>query len=299
MDFDERELKAFLAVAECGSLGRASRQANLTQPALSRLVQRMEERLQQPLFDRTTRGMVLTDPGALLLRHARHLLAEMDTLRDELAAYRGLRRGVVRVGAAAAVMRTLVATHVGRMLADNPDLTFEAMEDVDSGLVRALEQRLIDLAITSGRVEDDAEDVLCLGQCDHTDLFAVFCAADHPIADSPDLASVFAQGWVMPDAGMTPRTRFDALARQLGHQARVVARTSSVETMIAIAGASRLLCWLPVPLLAPYVAGGQLRRLDVPALETQRQFWVYRRRAGLLPDAARFFLRYMPVLPPG
>ncbi|MET3471049.1 DNA-binding transcriptional LysR family regulator [Novosphingobium sp. 1529] len=297
MDFDERELKAFLAVAECGSLGRASRQANLTQPALSRLIHRMEERLQQPLFDRTTRGMVLTDPGVLLQRHARHLLADMHTLRDELAAFRGLRRGVVRIGATAAVMRTLVATHAGQMLADNPDLAFEAIEDVDSGLVRALEQRQIDLAITSGRVEQDAADAQCLGRCDHADMFAVFCAADNPIADSPDLASVFAHGWVMPEAGLTPRIRFETLAAQLGHQARVVARTSSVETMIAIAGASQLLCWLPVPLLEPYVASGRLRQLSVPALETWRQFWVYRRRAGVLPDAAQRFLRYLPIVP--
>lgn len=45
MDFDERQLRAFIAIADTGSLGRAARVVNLTQPSLSRLVQGIEERL--------------------------------------------------------------------------------------------------------------------------------------------------------------------------------------------------------------------------------------------------------------
>jgi hypothetical protein len=60
MDFDERQLRAFLAIADTGSLGRAARVVNLTQPSLSRLVQTMEARLGHRLFERGGKGMALT-----------------------------------------------------------------------------------------------------------------------------------------------------------------------------------------------------------------------------------------------
>jgi len=270
----------------------------LTQPSLSRLIHRMEDRLEQPLFERTTRGMVLTVPGELLLRHARHLLADMDSLRDELAAHRGVQRGVVRIGAVASVMRTVVAAAVGRMIEGRPTLRFEAREAVNSLLVQQLDLREIDLAVTADKIDDDA--IRAIGRCGYTDSFAVFGASDHPLLrGAPTLRELFAEGWVMPGIGYTPRIRFEALVRQLGYHVCVSVETDTVETMIAISAASQLLCWLPLPIAAPAVAQGLIRRLPTPSLEIDRQFWVYCRRNGILPDAAREFVRHLPLVAEG
>ncbi|MFD2782692.1 LysR family transcriptional regulator [Novosphingobium pokkalii] len=89
MDFDERHLRAFLAVAETGSLGRAAAVVNLTQPSLSRMIQAMEQRLGHKLFERQSKGMALTAAGEILLPHARLLAFEMRAARDQLDALRG------------------------------------------------------------------------------------------------------------------------------------------------------------------------------------------------------------------
>ncbi|WP_420540996.1 LysR family transcriptional regulator [Novosphingobium humi] len=280
-------------MAITGSLGRAAAQVHLAQPSLSRLVQRMETQLGQPLFDRTTRGMVLTEVGQVLFRHARHLLADMDTLRDELSAFRGLRRGVVRVGAVAAVMRGLVVNAAARMLEHSPAVRIDAREDVNSVLLQALDQREIDLVVTAGEISDEA--FHCIGCCEYSDSFAVFCAYDHPIASKPALEEIFARQWVMPGSAFSPRVRFEALARSLGHKVCVGMETNSVEAMATMCQASQLLSWLPVPLMMPRVEQGLVRRLDVPALELRRHFWVYRRSRSLLSDAAREFLRHLPI----
>lgn len=293
MDFSERELRAFFAVAKAGTLGRAAGLANLAQPSLSRLVQRMETRMGQPLFERTTRGMVPTAAGELLLHHSRHLLADFDQIRLELDALRGLRRGVARVGAVASVMRTLVAQTAADMLAVFPELKIEVREGVNSELRDALERREIDLLIAWGEIDDEA--MVCLGRCDYIDSFAVFCAASHPISNAPGLEELFAEKWVMPGYGMSPRVLFEGLAKQMGQAAEVCVEAGSVETMVAIAAASRLLCWLPVPLMADHVRLGGLRQLTVPALQTGRTFSVYCRRSGLIPEAARAFLRFLPL----
>ena len=296
MDLDERQLRGFLAVAETGSLGRAARQVNLTQPSLSRQIQSMEDRLGQQLFERGTRGMALTAAGELLLPHARHLLFEMQNTRDELAALRGLKRGTVRVGAVVAVLRTLVAETVGKMLQAAPSLKVELLEGVNDELLDALLTRQVDLVVTAGALSHP--ELRTMGTCDYRDRFAVFAARHHPLPDTPSVAAVLAQGWVMPPRGSTPRVTFEALDDRLAMpRPRIAVETTSVETMIAVAARSDLLCWLPEPLLAAHLANGTLRRIDLPQFVTERRFLLYRRDGGLLPDAAREFIKHFRFEP--
>lgn len=294
MDFDERQLRAFLAIAETGSLGRAARIANLSQPSLSRLVKGMEDRLGHALFERGSKGMALTAAGELLAVHARHIVSEMQNVRDELAALSGLKRGVVRIGAVAAVMRTLVAQTVGKLLCSSPDLRVELVEAVDGELLDALVTRRIDLVVAASPL--DHPEVQQIGQGAYRDRFAVYGAANHSLPASPTLRDVLAQDWVMPGPAFTPRQTFERLLTTLGFPPpRVAVEAASVEVMIAVSARSRLLCWLPEPLLAAHVASGTMRKFDVTALETERGFLLHRRRSGLLPDAARRFVELFPL----
>lgn len=296
MDFDERQLRGFVAVAETGSLGRAAREVNLTQPTLSRQIQGLEDQLGQRLFERESRGMALTAAGELLVPHARHLLFEMQNTRDELAALRGLRRGTVRVGAVAAVLRTLVAETVGRLNVGAPDIKVELLEAVDDELVDALLTRQVDLVVTSGAVS--RPELHAIGICAYRDRFAVFCASDGPLAEGGGVDEVLAREWVMPPQGSTPRVAFEALVDSLSMpRPRIVVETTSVETMIAVTLNSNLLCWLPEPLMQAHLANGSVRRIDVPQLAIERQFLLYRRGSGLLPDAAREFVSHFPLQP--
>ncbi|KUR77485.1 LysR family transcriptional regulator [Novosphingobium sp. Fuku2-ISO-50] len=300
MSFDERHLRAFLAIADTGSLGRAAHVVNLTQPSLSRVLQAMERQLGHRLFDRESKGMVLTHAGEVLLLHARLLAFEMQAARDELDALVGLRRGAVRIGAVAAVMRALVAPSAGRMLEDNPQLRLELLEAVDGDLLDGLLRRQIDLAITAGAL--DSAEVELIGLCDYADRFSVFCAKGHPRLGEGmvDATMLMAEGWVMPPADATPRRQFSALVQTLGLEpARIVAESASVEAMIALVAHSSLLGWLPEPLLAAHLAQQAVMLVAAPQFVRERRFFLYRRRTGLLPDAARRFLRYLPLVPGG
>lgn len=294
MEFDERQLRAFVAVAETGTLGRATRIANLTQPSLSRLIHAMELRLGHRLFDRESRGMVLTPAGELLLEHARVLVFEMEAARAELDALSGLRRGTVRIGGVASVMRTVVARTLGVLLAQAPQLSVETHEAVDSELRDALLQRRIDLAVTADIF--DHPGIRLVGRVDHEDRFAVFCSAENPLPDRPSLEDLSRSGWVMPDNEATPRQLFESVLRQHGFgPAHVPVESASVEMMIAVASATDLLCWLPEPLVAARLADGTLRKLDSPIFDRPRAFYLHRRSTGLLPDAPQRFVDIFPL----
>src|SRR5688572_32780995 len=101
MTLDPRQLKVFLAVAKSGSLGLAAESLHVTQPALSRIIRRLEAQLGVPLFERCTTGMELTSYGRALLPHASLLSAEAALAVEQINALRGLGQGTLRIGAVA------------------------------------------------------------------------------------------------------------------------------------------------------------------------------------------------------
>jgi len=87
---DLRQLRYFVAVAEAGSLTRAAGELHIAQQSLSEQIRALEAQLGAPLFERSSRGVNLTDVGTVLLREARPLLAQAErTLETTRRAARG------------------------------------------------------------------------------------------------------------------------------------------------------------------------------------------------------------------
>ncbi len=79
------QLRHFMKVAELQNFTRAAEQVGLSQPALSRSVARLEDELGQPLFERQTRKVALTDAGSLLVDRARRVLLMVDDMTAEIS----------------------------------------------------------------------------------------------------------------------------------------------------------------------------------------------------------------------
>ena len=82
MELDQ--LRYFLRVADRGSFTRASEDLMISQPALSRSIQKLEEELGQPVFERKTRSVALTDAGILLQARAQQVLSILEDTKAEI-----------------------------------------------------------------------------------------------------------------------------------------------------------------------------------------------------------------------
>ncbi|MGW4730145.1 LysR family transcriptional regulator [Streptomyces shenzhenensis] len=169
MDVELRHLRAFTSVARHRSFSRAAEELLITQPALSRTIAQLEDRLSVRLFDRSSRHVELTDTGAEFLVHAERVLA---TLGQALAAVG--HRATVRLGFSWLLPDPWAQQTVSR---------FEESTGASVDLIRtddplqALRRRTLDIALVRGDVDaprgarvvhlyDEPRVAVCSERCD-------------------------------------------------------------------------------------------------------------------------------------
>jgi DNA-binding transcriptional LysR family regulator len=144
-------MEAFVVVVDTGSFSAAARRLNVGQPAVSKTVAQLEERLGVKLLVRTTRGLTATEAGLNYYERARRSIEEAD--EAELAA-RGAGsslRGKLRFCAAVTFARIHLMPHLPEFLAQHPELEIEAV--LDDRNIDLVHER-IDVALRMGRLAD-------------------------------------------------------------------------------------------------------------------------------------------------
>jgi LysR family cyn operon transcriptional activator len=135
-----RDLRAFAAVVELGGFARAAVKVNRSQPALSRQVHALEAELGVRLFDRVGRRAQLTLEGEDLLRRARRVLAEADSLGERARTLKSGEAGILRVGATPPALETLVSPFLTHYLRRHPAVEVELVEEGGARMPERLER---------------------------------------------------------------------------------------------------------------------------------------------------------------
>jgi LysR family nitrogen assimilation transcriptional regulator len=140
------QIRALLTVAEEGNLSRAAAALSMTQPALSRLVRQVEQRLGAPLFHRNGRGMELTEAGRRFRTHGQGMLEHHDALRREIDEMKHELSGAAAVGMPPGVAQHLNLPAYKRFTELHPKIKARITED-RSPVVR---DRLIEGKLDAG-----------------------------------------------------------------------------------------------------------------------------------------------------
>jgi DNA-binding transcriptional LysR family regulator len=291
MSLDPRQLRAFLAVVETGSLGRAADALHLTEPAVSRIIKRLEEQLHVLLFERRTTGMELTTFGHALLPYANLLNTQANQAVEQIDALRGLTRGTLRVGAVASAAIMVLPGVLEKMLLRSPGVRVQVIEAVEDKLAEALANNAVDVVL-SGLIPE-FQDVVQVAEHKFTDQYRVIASVLHPLQLRGDLTLEDLEGrqWIMPGGDAEPRRLFNSLLEHLGVTLPTISiETRSPSTIKAMVARTQFLGWLPEPLFAAEQAAGSIRPLQVKELAIKRHFFVYRRRRSFTPPLVSMFL---------
>jgi DNA-binding transcriptional LysR family regulator len=117
-------LKYFIAVARAGSIRKASEELHVASSAVSRQIQKLEDEMGTPLFERLPNGLRLTQAGIVTLRHAKTTLEEFDLLRSEIGALKGRNTGLVRIASLDSLVVHFIPEQIMAFHRDNPDVDF-------------------------------------------------------------------------------------------------------------------------------------------------------------------------------
>ena len=163
---DAAGLRVMKAIADEGSFTSAALSLGYSQPAISQMVRRLEQRTGTVLVERVGRNVRLTEAGQVLARHAVAVLSALDAAEEEVAAIAGLRAGRVRLMAFPSSSATLVPRALALVKERFPDVKVSFTEAEPPESLAALRAGECDLAVAFayegtdlGRGEEDLEHV--------------------------------------------------------------------------------------------------------------------------------------------
>jgi DNA-binding transcriptional LysR family regulator len=142
-----RDLRALVHVADAGTLSGAAGKLNLTQPAMSALIRRLEDELDTPILVRHSRGVGFTEEGRFLLERARQILADVASARSALRELGEEPVGEVRVGLPTSVGSGLVPELLPRLRARYPRIRLNVSEQMSGNLTEMLQLGRLDMAM--------------------------------------------------------------------------------------------------------------------------------------------------------
>ncbi|UDV60462.1 LysR family transcriptional regulator [Klebsiella pneumoniae] len=210
-----RHLHTFVAVAQQGTLGRAAETLNLSQPALSKTLNELEQLTGTRLFERGRLGAQLTLVGEQFLTHAVKVLDALNSAGQALNRKEGLNNDIVRIGALPTAALGILPTVIGQFHKQQKDITLQVATMNNTMLLAGLKSGEIDIGI--GRMSDPE---LMSGL--HYELLfleslKLVVRPGHPLLqETVTLSRVMEWAVVVSPKGTVPRQNAEALLQSQG-----------------------------------------------------------------------------------
>ncbi len=144
-----RQLEYFMHIANTLNITHAAERANVSQPALSRQLQLLEEELGAQLVERRSRGVALTPAGQRLEDHVRSLIQNVELIKEDIIATEAIPTGTLRISTAYSLRGLLIADVIAEFHRLYPQVSLEVQEGTSINVRESLVTHQVDLAIYS------------------------------------------------------------------------------------------------------------------------------------------------------
>ena len=210
-----RHLHTFVAVAQQGTLGRAAETLNLSQPALSKTLNELEQLTGTRLFERGRLGAQLTLVGEQFLTHAVKVLDALNTAGQALTRKEGVNNDVVRIGALPTAALGVLPAVIGQFHQQQKDVTLQVATMNNTMLLAALKSGDIDLGI--GRMSDPELMTGLNYELLFLESLKLVVRPDHPLLqENITLSRVLEWPVVVSPKGTVPRQNAETLLQSQG-----------------------------------------------------------------------------------
>ena len=285
-----RQMRVFAAVARHLSFTRAAQELHLTQPAVSQQVNLLEEEVGMPLFEHQGRRIRLAPAGMELLRYATQVTELLREAGEALAALRGLKTGVLKLGAVSTA-KYFAPTLLSAFTPQYPQVTIKFTVANREEIVKLLGANELDLVIM-GRPPREL-DTTAEPFARHP--FVIIAAAGHPLTRRHriPLKSLARESFIIREQGSGTRASMEHVFRERGVTFRASMEVSSNETIKQAVMAGMGLSFISSHTIGLESDTGKLAILDVVGLPIVRDWYVIHLREKILSPIASAFRAYL------
>lgn len=248
----------FLRIAECGSISKACAVLNITQPALSRQLQKLEHELGVELFERTASGMRLTAFGESLVTHAQTIVRAQKSAALDIGRLRQTLKGHITFGVS--ITSNLLPLATIDVLSRHPALRLTIVEERPHVLIDKVRRKEMEFALCTSALVDTDDPSIATRPL-FVDERLVVAAASHPFfsREPNDYASLLNDLWILPSAGFV-REWLEGLFAQVGLAAPIPqVETNSTTQMINAVESQRFMSVMPATAMRRQLDQGVVR----------------------------------------
>ncbi len=282
------ELQVFLTVANERSFSRAATRLHRTQPAVSQAVRRLEESLNERLFDRSSKGGQLTEAGTVLLDYAKRLERLTHEAKGAMQELQDLRRGHVLIGANEAASHVLLPV-IKRFREEYPEAQVEVSRQPARQIAEEVLSRRLDFGVLTFSPRERGLVGLTLGE----DELVMLIHPEHALARRRKVTmEEFRQQTVIAHNDPSPaRERVLRLYAERHTPINIQIALPSLDGIKRAVEMGLGVALLPKRCALSELASGQLKAVTVPGLQLPRKIQLVYRRSQEMSHAADAFLK--------
>lgn len=216
MDIDPKLLRYLLAIDRRGSFVRAAELLNISQPALSVAISRLEDVVGARLMERGRHGAQLNPLGRLLARHASSVETVLETARHELSLFQREVEGPLAIGGTPLVAASIIPDVLAQLEREVDKLSVRVVEGLDEDLFEQLERYELDVVISNIGLVPHPASARCVPLFDARTMAVV--RPGHALAgrDLVTLSELLDWTWAFPPRGGAFRLQMEAIFATYG-----------------------------------------------------------------------------------
>lgn len=282
-------LRYFLAIQDTGHLGRAAITLGITQPALTKCIQRLEKIYNTRLILKVGRGIRLTEAGLLLCDRAQKVVQNMEVIQRDIGALADGSAGYIRLGAAATAAEFMLPPLAKSLLEAAPSVRLDVKVGLNDLLQTTLREKQLDIIL--GFLPDDSSEFISRPLLD--DPVVLVASGEHPLAGiHPTPEQLDQYNWLLPSSTVATRQWLEQRLAQGGYQPpRVQIEANSISTLHPVIVETNLLSFVSRRALEDVHHAFPLVEIPMPLLVMPRTFGLQFHSWSELSPVARKFVQ--------
>jgi DNA-binding transcriptional LysR family regulator len=288
-------LSLFALVVRAGSISKGAALAHLAVGAASKRISDLEAALGTPLFERHSRGVMLTVAGQALQRHAQRILSDVDLLAADLSDYASGIVGVVRLWANTSAVTQFLPHDLSTFTDTNPGIRIQLEEKNSSEIVVAVLDGRADLGIFADRTP-----ALGLQQVNYkADRLSLVVPRGHALSSRRAVyfEEVLDYDFVSLSEGTSLAERLQAETEALGRNLKLRIRVRSFDGMCKMVAAGMGIAVLPSDAVHELVRSLNLRQITLKDPWAQRRLLIGLRDSKAVSRHVRLLIEHLERAP--